>query len=350
MQFEQCPNQDIHELTTLSRIIDRSQGLLRSKVLANVAFESRKKKLSLPLVAVEIGSQDRSAPTFGIFGGVHGLERIGAELVLAFLNSIVNQLEWDEAFRESFKNVRIVSIPMVNPGGAYLFHRANPRGVDLMRNAPQDAEVSVPWLAGGHRVSNQLPWFRGVKGAPMEIEAQALVNYVEDELFSAPFSIALDVHSGFGFRDRFWYPYAKRPGDFPAIDPTLRLKALLDRSLPNHIYQIENQSVSYSVHGDLWDYMFDRHHAQFASSKTFLPWTLEMGSWTWMRKNPLQALSRLGWFHPIQSHRKKRIMRRHQPLLEFLLRATREHSSWNQEKKFHNVSRTALEFSQGPSA
>lgn len=318
------------ELSALNRIVDNSRGLVRSRVLTTVSFDSRRKNINLPVVAVEIGSSDRTKPTFGIFGGVHGLERIGTELVLAFLDSIVAQCEWDSALRKSFEEVRLVSIPLVNPGGAYLYHRANPRGVDLMRNAPQDAEVAVPWLAGGHRISNQLPWYRGKKGEPLEVEAQTMVDYVENELFQSSFSIALDVHSGFGFRDRFWYPYAKRPGDFPALTQALELKRLLDRALPNHVYTIENQSVSYSVHGDLWDYVFDRHHAQFGTSRTLLPWTLEMGSWTWMRKNPLQALSRLGWFHPIQGHRKKRIMRRHQLLLEFLLRATREHSSWLQ--------------------
>ena len=50
----------------------------------------------------------------------------------------------------------------------------------------------------------------------------------------------------------------------------------------------------------------------------FLPWTLEMGSWAWVRKNPLQVFQALGFFNPIKPHRYARTMRRHARLVEFL--------------------------------
>ena len=49
---------------------------------------------------------------------------------------------------------------MVNPYGLHHGTRSNANGVDLMRNAPIDANVTskLP-LISGHRVSPSLPWY-----------------------------------------------------------------------------------------------------------------------------------------------------------------------------------------------
>ena len=102
------------------------------------------------------------------------------------------------------------------------------------------------------------------------------------------------------------------------------LKDLIDETLQHHIYSIEPQSFSYTTHGDLWDYLYDKfrdHDSQ--GKKLFIPWTLEMGSWRWVRKNPKQALSALGLFNPMVDHRFDRTMRRHKSLLDLLFSATR---------------------------
>jgi hypothetical protein len=104
------------------------------------------------------------------------------------------------------------------------------------------------------------------------------------------------------------------------------LAHLLDDSLPNHVYAIEQTAQAYTIRGDLWDHLYDRRRD--AGGGTLLPLTLEMGSWTWVRKNPLQGLSTLGRFNPIKPHRHKRTLRRHLPLLEFLLHATASHRAW----------------------
>ena len=59
-----------------------------------------------------------------------------------------------------------------------------------------------------------------------------------------------------------------------------------------------------------------------------MPLTLEMGSWTWVRKNPLQGLTSLGRFNPIKPHRLRRTLRRHLPLLEFLFHAAASYRAW----------------------
>ena len=53
-----------------------------------------------------------------------------------------------------------------------------------------------------------------------------------------------------------------------------------------------------------------------------------MGSWTWVRKNPLQGLSALGRFNPMKPHRLRRTLRRHLPLLDFLFHAAASHAAW----------------------
>jgi hypothetical protein len=60
----------------------------------------------------------------------------------------------------------------------------------------------------------------------------------------------------------------------------------------------------------------------------FLPLTLEMGSWLWVKKNPRQLFSREGIFNPLIAHRQQRVLRRHLPLLDFTLRAAAASARW----------------------
>jgi hypothetical protein len=276
-----------------------------------------------------IGSEDRSLPTLGLVGGVHGLERVGTHLVLAYLDSLFEQLQWDRDLHERLRHTRIVALPIVNPAGMHMGRRSNPRGVDLMRNAPVEAVNKPAFLLGGHRFSNKLPWFRGERGGSMELESQTLCDFMRAEVFPSLASLVLDVHSGFGSEDRLWYPYARTTSPFPRLRQVEKLTNLLNLSFPNHVYRVEPQSLSYTTHGDLWDYLFDEHYERSGpDGPVFLPWTLEMGSWIWVRKNPLQLFSALGPFNPIKAHRHKRTMRRHLPLVDFFLRAVKNHEAW----------------------
>src|SRR6185295_12711058 len=63
---------------------------------------------------------------------------------------------------------------------------------------------------------------------------------------------------------------------------------------------VEPTARSYTIAGDLWDYLYDR---AVERGRRLLPLTLEMGSWAWVRKNPIQALTALGRFNPIKPHR-----------------------------------------------
>jgi hypothetical protein len=273
-----------------------------------------------PIHSVVIGPTEGNIPTFGIYGGVHGLERIGGQVAISFLHSVAAQLMWDKGLNNFFKEARIVSIPIINPGGLARFTRSNLNGVDLMRNAPIEALNPLP-LVSGHRISPLLPYFRGKEGAPMELENQVLFDFIKKFHFSSEFSISLDVHSGFGFRDQIWYPYAKSTEQFPQLAETQKVLNIFEETVPHHVYKIEPQSKNYVVNGDVWDYFFDQHfYDTERGSRIFIPLTLELGSWSWVKKNPLQLFSKLGLFNPVKGHRFSRTMRRHLLLLDFFRR------------------------------
>lgn len=302
-------------LDELERLLDEGRRDFGVAVAARVPCGTA----TLPVHVATLGNPSPAVPAVGYFGGVHGLERIGAEVVVAFMRSLQRRLAWDEMLHRKLERVRLVFMPVVNPGGVILGTRANPAGVDLMRNAPIDAAERVPFLVGGQRASPRLPWYRGPLAAPMAPEAQALCDVVAAELLTRRFSIALDCHSGFGLRDRIWFPFAcsSQPiAHLPEVDALFRLYA---DSYAHHRYVFEPQSRQYCAHGDLWDYLYLRAAADAA--RVFLPLTLEMGSWAWVRKNPRQLFSRHGLFNPQIEHRLQRVLRRHIGWMEFLARA-----------------------------
>lgn len=312
-------------LPEIQQIESRIQSLgtaARAEVLAH----SELGVLKFPIHKITFGSKDPQAPVLGIVGGVHGLERIGAQVCIALLNSLSELVLWDSTMRRTLENVRIFFIPMVNPIGILQKTRSNPRGVDLMRNAPVEAENPPHWV-GGHRLSSRLPWYRGVKGAPMEVEAQALVQAVQEEIAQSSLAVTVDIHSGFGFQDRLWFPYAKTMAPFPDLPLAYSFKELLDRTYPHHFYRCEPQASSYTTHGDLWDFIYDNHRRQDRAGR-YLPLCLEMGSWMWVKKNPWQIFRADGPFNPLIGHRHMRTLRRHNTLMEFLIRAIATPAAW----------------------
>lgn len=284
--------------------------------------------LSLPVRVVEMGSRSPAAPVIGFFGGVHGVERIGTQVILSWLHTLIHRIQWDDQLVRRLERIRLVFMPMVNPGGLWRRTRSNPQGVDLMRNAPVDADGKVSFLVGGHRLSRRLPWYRGRAGAPMEAEARALVAVVRERLMGAPLALSVDCHSGFGHRDRLWCCYAHSHRPIPHLAEVWRLKQLFEGTYPHgHPYLIEPQSLNYTTHGDLWDYLYDEARARHPD-QIFLPFTLEMGSWLWVRKNPRQMLDFFGYFNPIINHRQHRVLRQHLLLFEFLMALTANAGNW----------------------
>ena len=309
------PGQCLAELETLERLMAAAPRGVGMRTVCEVDASGTR----LPVHAVTLGNPDRSVPAIGFFGGVHGLERIGTQVLLHFMQDLFARLSNDSALNHRLENLRLVFMPLVNPGGMLRSTRCNPRGVDLMRNGPVDSSSKVPFMLGGQRWSAHLPWFRGQSGATgdtMEPESRALCKLVEDELLGREFSVALDCHSGFGFRDRIWFPYAHTAEPIRHLPEIHALASRFDVQQPTHGYVFEPQSRQYLTHGDLWDHLYQRSLAR--EGGVFLPLTLELGSWRWVRKYPRQLFSRLGMFNPIPPARRARVLQNHLPWLEFL--------------------------------
>ena len=312
------------EHTQLERLLHQAARHIRVTTPLHVPIGD----ISIPVRVIELGSRSANAPVIGFFGGVHGVERIGTQVLISWLHSLVHRLDWDDQLREQLERVRLLFMPMINPGGIWHHRRSNLNGVDLMRNAPVEAMGPAPWLVSGHRVSKRLPWYRGKLGAPMEAESAAVLRVVKERMHQSPFAISVDCHSGFGRRDRLWCGYARSHKPIANIAEVLRLKRLFEQTYPNHHpYIIEPQSINYTTHGDLWDHLYDSSLDSHPEN-LFIPFTLEMGSWLWVRKNPRQMFDYFGYFNPVIDHRKQRVLRQHLPLFEFLTHATRCWRNW----------------------
>ena len=302
------------ELNQLERLL--KHPAIRHRVLAELD--------GLPIYEVELGTQDGTLPTLALFGGVHGNERIGSQILLAWLEHLISRMTWDNTLLHLLTRVRIIMIPMVNITGLHKATRANAEGIDLMRNAPVTARGLHLWPLAGQKLSRHLPWYRGTR---LAVESQALIDSVQQARARDSFVLAMDLHSGFGMKDRLWFPYAGHRLPPPHLAEALALCDIFNSNYPLHdFYTIEPQSLNYTTHGDLWDHLYDL--ARTDNGPLLLPFTLEMGSWLWLRKNPRQLFDRLGLFHPVLPHRLRRVLRRHWTLLDFLLRAAAEHEHW----------------------
>jgi hypothetical protein len=245
-------------------------------------------------------------------------------VLLAFLEGLLARLGWDQVLNRQLESLRLVFMPIVNPVGMWRGSRCNGNGVDLMRNGPVESRERVPFLVGGQRYSARLPWFRGSESA-MEVESAALCRVVCEELQGHRFSLALDCHSGFGLRDRIWFPHAHTREPVSHLPELFSLQELFCAAYPYHDYIFEPQSRQYLTHGDLWDYLYLQAESE---GKAFLSLTLEMGSWRWVKKSPLQLFAPGGLFNPLAPHRLQRVLRRHLVWLEFLMLAACGHRDW----------------------
>ena len=156
------------ELAFLESLLETLADKARIEQKATIHFHD----LKFPIYTLAFGSKDPEAPTLALIGGVHGQEKIGSQVVLSYLETLTELLHWDEVTHNFLQHSRIVFLPIVNPVGMFLLRRGNAARVDIMRNSPlESAEATTP-LLGGQRLSPYLPWYRGKKNAPMEVESQ----------------------------------------------------------------------------------------------------------------------------------------------------------------------------------
>jgi hypothetical protein len=315
-------HKDFPELDLLEKIIVRLGDDAQVEILGHVRYQ----QTEFPLYCIALGSTRPDVPVLAYFGGVHGLEKIGSEIIFAYLQTLVELLRWDEGFQAQLEKSRLLFFPLVNPVGVFCSTRSNGNGVDLMRNSPVKASGERKFYSG-QRLTPRLPWYQG-KHDEMELEAQALCEVVRRCTSQAPMTITVDLHSGFGIQDRLWFPYAYCREPYPDIAQAYAWKQLFERCYPHHFYKIEPMSQEYVIEGDLWDYLYQEFLQNNNGQRFFLPLTLEMGSWVWLRKNPRHIFMRHGLFHPLLPHRQQRILRRHLILFDFLYRSLLNPHGW----------------------
>ena len=316
----------LNDLIKLGNMVEQNgplKELVHFETLTKISYKDE----SYPIFSYTIGSKNPEHPTLFITGGIHGLERVGAQLAWSLLKTTLDRLVWDRSLQELFKNIRLVVVPLVNPVGYYKFKRSNGNDVDLMRNSPVRAIDKTPFLLGGQRFSKRLPWFQGNLDQ-LEEENKALYSKFFQSCNQSKCVISIDFHSGFGMKDRIWFPFSYTKKPFDLLPEMNALTRLFEETHPYHVYKIEPQSNGYLLNGDVWDYFF-KELKVINPGAVYLPLTLEMGSWTWVRKNPLQLFSKQGIFNPIKEHRLKRTYRRHNLLFDFLLKAIYSHSIWS---------------------
>ncbi len=314
------------DLQKLGRMVNQDeelQKLVHFETLKEITYKGE----IYPIFSFTLGSKDPEHPTLFMTGGVHGLERVGAQLAWSLLKTTLDRLIWDQSLKEVFKNIRLVVVPLVNPVGYYNFKRSNGNDVDLMRNSPVISKEKVPFLLGGQRYSKKLAWYQGTPDV-LEEENAALYGKFFEACQKSKCIISIDFHSGFGMKDRLWFPFSYTKEPFDHIPQMNAFTELFEETHPYHIYKIEPQSSGYLLNGDIWDYFY-LELKKTNPDAVFIPLTLEMGSWTWVRKNPLQLFTKEGIFNPMKVHRLKRTYRRHHLLYDFLLKALRSHSAWS---------------------
>jgi len=159
--------------------------------------------------------------------------------------------------------------------------RCNPQGVDLMRNAPIEATDRVPFLLGGHRISPYLPWYRGQQGLRWSAKS-ALCRTVQEELLARSFSIAVDCHSGFGSRDRVWFPYAHSVNPIANLADILTLEELFQQIYPNNKYLFEPQACNIA---HMVTYGLPLSASTTRQNQNLFAFDAGNGSWLWVKKN-----------------------------------------------------------------
>ncbi|PMY01125.1 zinc carboxypeptidase, partial [Pseudomonas sp. GW460-13] len=88
----------------LLALLDTGSHVLDTRVICETMVQGRR----FGVHVATLGSRDPGAPAIGIFGGIHGLERIGTQLVLDYLRSVLSRLAWDELLHRELQSVRLV--------------------------------------------------------------------------------------------------------------------------------------------------------------------------------------------------------------------------------------------------
>ena len=158
----------------------------------------------------------------------------------------------------------------------------------------------------------------------MEMENQVMCDFLEERLFPAKsvdmpwiFTLVLVQKIACGS------PTQELKNPIPDFVEAYSFRELLDKTYPNNFYSVEPQSL-YNIPPMVMSGIISTivtSASRKGGEGFFMPLTLEMGSWKWVKKNPKQIFDLLGVYNPILPHRRRRVLRDHKTFMDFLHRA-----------------------------
>lgn len=234
---------------------------------------------SLPIHVLALGNPDPPCRRSAISPVLHGLERIGTRVLLVFLRGLLNRLKWDPLLHRQLESLRMVFVPLVNPGGivAQPALQSEWRRSHAQRAAGRAGTRALPARRPAFQRPPALvsrpgrPAHAGGKPESQGVVAEELLPRGSAWRWIAIPASACATASGF--------PTPIPPRLFPHLPEVHALKDLFDQTYPTHNYVVEPQSRQYLAHGDLWDHFYLEARAQAGGAeRVFLPLTLEMGS------------------------------------------------------------------------
>ena len=89
------------ELIRLEALIETLPKAVKAFELARFSSGGH----SYPSYLIELAAFDPAKPTLLLTGGVHGLERIGSAVLIAFLESLLQRLEWDHGLQHQLNQL-----------------------------------------------------------------------------------------------------------------------------------------------------------------------------------------------------------------------------------------------------
>ena len=294
------------ELTELHRLAAEAGAAVSLRTACDVDCGERR----FPVPVLTLGTTAADAPAVGFFGGVHGLERIGAEVVIAYLRSLVMRLPGTSCCTGSSRRCASCSCRWSIRAALWRGTRANPNGVDLMRNAPVDATRAR--ALPDRRPAHQRARCRGTAAPPARrwsARAQALCRVVEDRAAGRGRSASRSTATRASACATASGSRTRTPrGRSSTCRRCTRCARSSTRRLLHHRYV--RRAAEPPVPGARRPVGPPLPRACRAPARrVFLPLTLEMGSWLWVKKNPRQLFSRHGIFNPLIEHRQQRVLR-----------------------------------------
>src|SRR5574343_61252 len=101
------------ELHQLEYLLTSAPAGVQLHLLGEIPDASR----AWPFYMVQVGQAAADKPALLLTAGVHGLERIGSQVLLAYLETLCARLSWDKSLHRLLEQVQLYVVPIVNPAG-----------------------------------------------------------------------------------------------------------------------------------------------------------------------------------------------------------------------------------------